>query len=238
MVRKSLGRQPMRVQVPPSAPVQSNSRTVQGKLDQRNEMDTNVPYMPSVTNLSKILDAIQRAGVPDVFNLDFLKDLGFTSSNDRPVIKVLKYLGMLDTAGHPQTPYREFVDHTKAKAVLAERLRVAFDDLFLSDQDANKKAVEQLKGWFKTKTGASDSVAKKMSTQFKALANYADFESVRPATPKTPEAAVANEDDASVAEAPPPPISAENDGKSPLGLGPVDNYRAAMIAATRLKFAA
>lgn len=52
--------------------------------------------MPSVTNLHKILNAIQKAGVPEVFNLDFLKDLGFTSSNDRPVIKVLKYLGMLD----------------------------------------------------------------------------------------------------------------------------------------------
>ncbi len=115
-------------------------------------MDTNVPYMPSVTNLSKILDAIQKAGVPEVFNLDFLKDLGFTSSNDRPVIKVLKYLGMLDSSGRPQTAYREFVDHTKAKVVLAGRLRAAFDDLYLSDKDAHTKSAEQLKGWFKTKT--------------------------------------------------------------------------------------
>lgn len=36
-------------------------------------MDTEVPYMPSVTNLSKILDAIQRAGAPDAFGLDFSK---------------------------------------------------------------------------------------------------------------------------------------------------------------------
>ena len=150
-------------------------------------MDTNVPYMPSVTNLPKILDAIQKAGVPDVFNLDFLKDLGFTSSNDRPVIKVLKYLGMLDPSGHPQTAYREFVDHTKAKAVLAGRIRAAFDDLYLSDKNAHNKSVERLKGWFKTKTGASDSVAKKMATQFKSLASYADFEAAPPATPKMPE---------------------------------------------------
>lgn len=38
-------------------------------------MDAIVPYMPSVTNLHKILDAIQKAGVPEVFKLDFLKDL-------------------------------------------------------------------------------------------------------------------------------------------------------------------
>jgi hypothetical protein len=143
-------------------------------------LDTNVPYMPSVTNLPKILDAIQKAGVPEAFNLDFLRDLGFTSSNDRPIIKVLKYLGMLDSSGRPQNSYREFVDHTKAKGVLAARLRAAFDDLYLSDKDAHAKSAEQLKGWFKTKTGAGDAVAKKMATQFKALASYGDFSASAP----------------------------------------------------------
>lgn len=149
-------------------------------------MDTDVPYMPSVTNLANILGAIQKAGVPDAFNLDFLKDLGFTSSNDRPVIKVLKYLGMLDSSGRPQNSYREFVDHTKAKAVLATRLRAAFDDLYLSDKDAHNKSAEQLKGWFKTKTGVGDAVAKKMATQFKALASYADFSAASATEPKPP----------------------------------------------------
>lgn len=116
-------------------------------------MDSNVPYLPSVANLHKILDKIQNAGVPEVFNIDFLRDLGFTSSNDRPVIKLFKYIGLLDTSGRPQTAYREFVDHTKAKKVLAARLRAAFDDLYLSDRDAHTRTVESLKGWFKTKTG-------------------------------------------------------------------------------------
>lgn len=153
-------------------------------------MDTNVPYMPSVANLHKILDAIQKAGIPEAFNLDFLKDLGFTSSNDRPVIKVLKYLGMLDTSGRPQNSYRDFVDHTKAKAVLAGRIRAAFDDLYLSDKIAHTKSVEALKGWFKSKTGASDAVAKKIATQFKSLAQYADFEkklSEQPTPEEAPE---------------------------------------------------
>ncbi|MCB1736088.1 MAG: DUF5343 domain-containing protein [Gammaproteobacteria bacterium] len=53
-------------------------------------MDTDVPRMPSVKNLHSILDAIQKAAVPDAFGIDFLKDMGFTSSNDRSIIKVLK----------------------------------------------------------------------------------------------------------------------------------------------------
>jgi hypothetical protein len=141
-------------------------------------MDVDVPYLPAVGNVPKILDQIQHAGVPEVFNLDFLKDLGFNSSQDRPMVRVLKYLGMLDPPGRPQTAYREFVDQTKAKKVLASRLRAAFDDLFLADKQANTKSAEALKGWFKSKTGASDAVAKKMATTFKALTSYADFSAV------------------------------------------------------------
>lgn len=151
-------------------------------------MDTNVPYMTSVTNLPRILDAIQKAGIPDVFNLDFLKDLGFTSSNDRPIIKLLKYLGMLDSSGRPQQAYREFVDHTKARAVLAARIRAAFDDLYLSDKNAHTKTAESLKGWFKSKTGVGDAAAKKMASQFKALAQYADFQAKLPGQAQTEEA--------------------------------------------------
>jgi hypothetical protein len=130
---------------------------------------------PIVTNLSKILDAIQRAGAPDAFGLDFLKDLGFTSSNDRAAIKLLKFLGLLETSGKPTAAYKEFMDQNRAKTVLAVRLRKAYDDLFLSDKEAQSQSVDKLKGWFKTKTGAGDAVAKKMATTFKSLATYADF---------------------------------------------------------------
>lgn len=165
-------------------------------------MDADVPYMPSVKNLHSLLDKIQKAGVPDAFGIDFLKDLGFTSSNDRAAIKVLKYLGMLDGSGKPQASYREFVDHTKAKAVLAARLRIAFDDLFLSDKDAHSRTTAQLKGWFKTKTGAGDAVAEKMASTFKSLASYADF-SRAPDVPRTP------------AETPPPPPELPVDQRRP-----------------------
>lgn len=34
-------------------------------------METDVAYMISVKNLNKILDAIQNAGAPDAFGVDF-----------------------------------------------------------------------------------------------------------------------------------------------------------------------
>lgn len=153
-------------------------------------MDTNVPYMPSVKNLHKILNSIQRAAVPESFSYEFLRDIGYSSSNDRSIIKILKYLGMLDASGRPQTSYREFVDHTKTKIVLAQRLKAAYDDLYTSDKKAHEKSVDELKGWFKSKTGKGDAVALKMATTFKTLAAYADFTKEIKQTVAHPEAEV------------------------------------------------
>lgn len=146
-------------------------------------MQGDVPYLMAVGNLPKILDKIQNAGAPETFNRDFLKDLGFTSSQDRPTPKLLKYIGLLDSNGRPTSIYKEFMDHTKARKVLAAQLRVAFDDLFTADKKANERSAEQLKGWFKTKTGAGDSVADKMARTFKTLSGYADFTGEVPAGP-------------------------------------------------------
>jgi hypothetical protein len=46
--------------------------------------------------------------------------------------------------------------------------------------------VEQLKGWFKSKTGKGDAVAIKIATTFKTLADYADFTGALPKEPKEP----------------------------------------------------
>lgn len=153
-------------------------------------MNTDVPYLLSTGNLTKILDKIQNAGAPTTFTIEFLKDLGFTASQDRAVPRLLKYIGMLDTNGHPTAAYREFMDNSRAKTVLAAQLRTAFDDLFNADKSAQAKSPDQLKGWFKTKTGAGDSAAEKMARTFKTLANYADWNSPTPtptAAPDQPE---------------------------------------------------
>ena len=151
-------------------------------------MDKNVPYMIAAKNVSDILTKMQNAGVPDAFGHDFLRDLGFTSSNDRGIVKVLKYLGMLDASGKPTASYREFTNHTKSRFVLADRIRTAFDDLYLTDKMAHDKTSEELKGWFKSKTGSGDAVATKIASTFKALAGFADFSRPMAATIEEPKA--------------------------------------------------
>ena len=171
-------------------------------------MNLDVPYMPSNRNLHKILEKVQHAAVPEAFTYEFLKDLGFSSSNDRSILKILKYLGMLDASGRPQNSYRDFVDHTKTKHILAERLRTAYDDLYASNKKAHDMTVDHLKGWFKSKTGKGDAVALKMASTFKSLAQFADFTKTKATPEPSPEAEKVVE---ATLEAPPiPPITGES----------------------------
>ena len=112
---------------------------------------------------------------------------------------------MLDSSNKPQDSYRQFVDHTKAKLVLAERIRIAFDDLYLSDKTAHTKQSNQLKGWFKTKTGKSDDVAVKIAATFKSIADYADFTKASPSLTQ-PQASTEPESEEKVTQPELPPI--------------------------------
>jgi hypothetical protein len=153
-----------------------NATTRSNKFGHRGEkMNTDVPYMGTSKNVSAILAKIQTASCPIAFTIDFLKDLGFTSSNDRGIVKVLKYIGFLDQNSKPLEPYRKFLDHTISKQILADQLRVAYDDLFNAHNNADKLPASDLKGWFRTKTGQSDAVSEKIATTFRTIADNADF---------------------------------------------------------------
>ena len=80
-------------------------------------------YINNVGNLGKFLDAIRTAGVPERVTFEFLKTLGFKSSNDRPIIGVLKGIGFLDQNGAPTDSYRAFRDPHQGPKVLARAVR-------------------------------------------------------------------------------------------------------------------
>ena len=145
-------------------------------------------YLVGTKNLNDILTAIQKAGVPTKFTYEFLKKLGFPSSNDRPIIPVFKSMRFLDGTGVPLDRYRRFRDQGQAAAVMAEGMREAYVDVFSVDQKPQDLSTEELKGIFARLSGKSDSVTEKMAMTFKALAAHADF-SAPPAVEETPEEA-------------------------------------------------
>lgn len=132
-------------------------------------------YFVVQSKLKPIMDAIQKAGVPEKFTLSFLNSLGFKSTNDRPIVAVLKSLGFLDQNAVPTAAYREYKDASKSRLVLGNKVKEAYSDVFLANEKANSLSTDDLKGIFASLTGKSDSVAAKMAGTFKALCSISDF---------------------------------------------------------------
>jgi hypothetical protein len=150
-------------------------------------------YLMSTKNAVNIFASLQKAGVPEVFTYDFLKQLGYASSGDRPIIPVMKAIGFLDDSGRPTELYRKYKDPTLAKSVMAQGLRAGYADLFAIDTEAYTKTTQQLTGMFGRLSDKGEAVTQKMASTFKALAALADFSSsaVAAEAPRPDEAAVA-----------------------------------------------
>jgi len=155
-------------------------------------MATELPYMHSATNLSGILDRIRSAATPPKFTHEFLKsNLGFGSSNDRSVIKVLKQLKFLTADAVPTERYNAYRGHSSGRPI-ADGLREGWGPLFLSDERVYEKSGTELEGIVKNVTGSGDAVAKKVAKTFKTLAEKADW------TESSDESQLADSDETSV----------------------------------------
>lgn len=95
-------------------------------------------YTQKWNSIPAYFDAILDAQAPERFSLKFLENLGFTSTNDRLFISILKDLGFLNADGVPQPRYFEFLDRSLSKKILADTIRDSYSDLF----NINKKAYE------------------------------------------------------------------------------------------------
>ena len=126
-------------------------------------------------------DAILDAQPPERFSIKFLENLGFTSTNDRLFVGILKDLGFLNRDGVPQQRYFDFLDRPQSKVVLAEGIRDAFSDLFAINTKANEYTVDQAKNKLRTLFAGkkTDLVIGHIAKTFKALCDYADFSKTR-----------------------------------------------------------
>ncbi len=145
-------------------------------------------------------DAILDAQPPERFSVKFLENLGFTSTNDRLFIGILKDLGFLNRDGAPQQRYFDFLDRTRAKAVLAEGIREAFADLFAINTQAQELSLDDVRNKLRTLYAGKKTnlVVGNIAKTFRALCEHADFSA--PAAPKRDDAVSPEEQ---VAERPP-----------------------------------
>lgn len=147
-------------------------------------------YALKVTAIPAYFDAILDAEPPERFSVKFLEKLGFTSTNDRLFIGILKDLGFLNRDGAPEPRYFEFLDRSNSKRVVAQGVRDAFSDLFAINRKINEASLEDVKNKLKTLYAGKKTnlVISNIARTFKALCDYADFSlpQVPPAKEPTP----------------------------------------------------
>lgn len=131
----------------------------------------------SFTKIPQYFDTMLTAKAPDKFTTKFMADLGFTSSNDRQFVNVLKAIGFLDDLGVPTDRYFKFLDQSYSKQMVAEGIKEAYADLFALNVSANTLTKAEVEGKFKTLTnGAKENATiSYMASTFINLCGYADW---------------------------------------------------------------
>jgi len=153
-------------------------------------------YLTTQKNLDGILTALQTAKAPSKFTHAFLAGLGYKSSSDRLVVKMLKTLGFLSEDGVPTQRYFEYLDQTQSARVMAEGVMEAYADLFELNVNAHKMSRSDLKNKMRTlgQGELTDAVLDKMAMTFTAFSKNADFDAAKGTaatgglpSPETPE---------------------------------------------------
>lgn len=135
-----------------------------------------IPYAHNDGNLKKFLtEKLPEANIPQKVNKKYFETLGYTSSNDRPIIGVLKFLGIIDSSGNPTQVYRDLRDSTKAKKVLGEQIRKSYAELYGLYPDAHNRDDEAIANVLRSNSDASKATIAMTVRTFKTLCTLADF---------------------------------------------------------------
>jgi len=131
-------------------------------------------YVQVYGQLHEIFQRISEAAAPEKFTNQHLKDWGYTSSNFRAVIPVLKALGFLSSDGTPTSRYHDYRG-AHPRQVMAEAIKEAYGDLFTIKAKPTTADRELIEGKFKSTHNASPNTAKLMAATFFALLDLADL---------------------------------------------------------------
>ena len=117
---------------------------------------TDYPYMISNNKISSIINKIQQAARPAKFTQEVLKNLGFTSTNDRAFIPLAKRLGFLADDGTPTALYDQLKDKTTTKTILASQIKALYSELYAINVEIHKAPEAEIKGAISRVTGKGE----------------------------------------------------------------------------------
>jgi len=133
------------------------------------------PYMLSNNKIGPIIAGLQAAAKPPRFTLEFLRNIGFASTNDRAIVPLFKRLGFLSEDSVPTPYYDQLRDPTRSKQILAARIRDLYSELYTINTNIHNDTELNIKGALSRVTGKDEASVNRMYNTFKALCLLADF---------------------------------------------------------------
>jgi len=140
---------------------------------------TDYPYMMSNNKIAPIIAKIQQAARPAKFTQEVLKNLGFSSTNDRAFIPLFKKLGFFMEDGTPSSLYDQLKDPTTSRVILGVQIKTLYADLYAIDTEIHQAPEAEIKGAISRVTGKDADGVTRIFNTFKALCNNATFDIVQ-----------------------------------------------------------
>jgi hypothetical protein len=104
---------------------------------------TDYQYTTVPGKLEELLSKIHEIGVPDKVTYNWLESIGFKSSNDRTLVRVLQFIDFIDESRKPTALWTEYRGRNWRK-VLAKGIQSGYDELFGIYPDAHERSNEDL----------------------------------------------------------------------------------------------
>lgn len=142
---------------------------------------TDYPYMISNNKIGPIITKIQQAARPPKFTQEVLKNLGFTSTNDRAFIPLFKKLGFLLDDGTPSALYDQLKDATSTSTILGVQIKSLYADLYAINTEIHKAPEAEIKGAISRVTGKDADGVGRIYNTFKTLCGLATFDIIQAA---------------------------------------------------------
>lgn len=142
-------------------------------------------YTQVYGQIPEFLKKIQEGQAPSKFSQQHLKDIGYTSSNHKAFIPLLKAIGFLSPDGSPTSRYHSYRDHSQSRLVMGEAIKEAYADLFLIKSHPKKGDMALIQGKFKSTHNSSDTASERMAKTFFALLALADIDHIGATPPIT-----------------------------------------------------
>jgi hypothetical protein len=136
------------------------------------------PYTTVPGKISDLFTKIKQTGIPSKVSNQWLKSLGFTSSNDGSLLTILKAVGFADSDS--TTDLWKQYRGQDGNQVLAKGIHEGYAELFLTYPHAYDCSKEDLQHFFSTHSSAGKQAISKTISTFQELCKLADFSTSSP----------------------------------------------------------